>query len=218
MRKVIGFLFPWRNTFRGLELEKRWWHRLAVVVFFVALVPALVFAWVIGDDAYTPVNRFDSNIHHWGQFTNDGILFDIDSMQPLDNNAPAVPPPPPPGYSANDVVPTSNQPAPKGDIFDQVAGKQPTSPPKSPPIAQKTIEMPNGKTVTYPGATPDETIQAEWNHRLTIANGKATVFGFGWAALATLIFSYLLQAAYRALVYVIYGAKARATPDNPAEG
>lgn len=92
MRKVIGFLFPWRATFKRLELEKQWWHRLAVVVFFVALVPTLLYSWAIGDDAHTPVNSFESNIHHWGRFSNDGILFDIDSMQPLDSNAPPAPP------------------------------------------------------------------------------------------------------------------------------
>lgn len=83
---------------------------------------------------------------------------------------------------------------------------------------QKTIEMPDGTTVKYPGTTPDETINAEWKHKRSIAEAKAMIFGFGWAVLATVLFSYSLQAAYRALVYVIYGAKARATPDSPVEG
>ena len=129
--KVIGFLFPWRNTFRRLELEKRWWHRLAIVLLFVALAPTLVYSWVIADDACSPVNRFEPDIAYLGG-PPPGGTFD------------ANPVPPPPGYSASDVVATSNQPAPKGDIFDQVAGNQAaSSPPKPPPTIQKTIEMPD---------------------------------------------------------------------------
>jgi hypothetical protein len=84
---------------------------------------------------------------------------------------------------------------------------------------RKTIEMPDGKTMTYPGTTPDEKINAEWQHRRNIATAKAALFGFGIAVLATVLFSYLLQAAYRALVYVIYGRKAgRPAPDSPVAG
>lgn len=75
--------------------------------------------------------------------------------------------------------------------------------------------MPNGETATYLGTTPDATIEGDWEHQRHLATLKAVLLGFGWAVLATLIFSYLLQAAYRALVYVIYGAKAGPTPDAP---
>jgi hypothetical protein len=78
--------------------------------------------------------------------------------------------------------------------------------------------MPDGTTVTFPGTTPDETINAEWEHRLNTATTKSALYGFGWAVLVTVLFSYLFQAAYRALVYVIYGAKAKAAPDSPVEG
>jgi hypothetical protein len=179
MRKVIGFLFPWRATFKRLELEKQWWHRLAVVVFFVALLPTLLYSWVFADDACSPVKSYESEIHEWGGQNPNGVLLDFSSMQPLDSNAPPV---------------------------------------QLPPIVQKTIEMPDGTTVKYPGTTPDETINAEWKHKRSIAEAKAMIFGFCWAVLATVLFSYLLQAAYRALVYVIYGAKARATPDSPVAG
>jgi hypothetical protein len=225
MSKLIGFLFPWRSTFKRLELEKQWWHRLAVVVFFVALVPVLLYSWVLGDDLSSPATTFEPDISYltgpppggeYGTPIPQGAIvgppapssnspsqekpqFDMSKARPIQNGSGVTF-----GPAAKQDTPVDT---PKGDIFDQVA-----------PTMQKTIEMPDGKTVTYPGTTPDETIHAEWKHKHSLAEAKAITFGFGWAALATVLFSYLLQAAYRALVYVIYGAKARATPDRPVVG
>jgi hypothetical protein len=165
MRRIIGCLFPWRKTIRRLELENHWWHRLAVVLFFVTLIAMFLFSWVIGDDVDSPSNSYDSEIHDWGG--TGGTLFDLSTFQPLDNNSSPVAPP---------------------------------------PIVQKTIEMPDGKTVTYPGITSDETVKAEWKHRLNVATTKAALLGFAIAVLTTVIFSYLLQAGYRVVLYVIYGA------------
>ena len=75
--------------------------------------------------------------------------------------------------------------------------------------------MPDGKTATYPEATSDETIMAEWRHKLHMAEIRAAWLGFCIATLVTVLFSYLLQASYRALLYVIYGAKARVDPIDP---
>jgi len=48
--QAASIAFPFRQTFRRLELEKRWWHRLCVVLFFAVLLCTAVFtAWV----AYT---------------------------------------------------------------------------------------------------------------------------------------------------------------------
>jgi hypothetical protein len=45
--RVASIAFPFRPTFQRLELEKRWWHRLAVVIFSVMLLGAAAFtAWV----------------------------------------------------------------------------------------------------------------------------------------------------------------------------
>lgn len=170
MRNIIGCLFPWLKTFRRLQLEKRWWHRLAVVLFFVALTPAFVGSWVIGYSVSGPVYSFEQDIHHWGG--PNGMLFDLDSIQPLDNNnnAPLVSPAPPPA------------------------------------TVQKTIEMPNGKTATFPGSVSDEDIKAEWHHKLSMSEIQAIFYGFGIALLVTVFSSYLLQASYRAVLYIIYGA------------
>lgn len=175
MSKIIGFLLPWRNTIRRLELHKQWRHRLAVVLFFVALIPVFLYSWVIGDDANRPSNDFEENIHHWGVLAGapKGVLFDVDSEQPID-----------PSQSAVGFVPA---------------------------IVQKTIEMPDGKVATYPGTTSDDTIKAEWQHKLNVAHERAASLGLEIAILVTLIFSYLLQGIYRAGLYVIYGAKQSST-------
>lgn len=193
MSKATGFLFPWRNTFRRLELERHWWHRLAVVLFFVALVPVLLCSWVIADEADSPVHSFGGDIQHWEVMS-----------------------PPPDGYTIGpDVTPLTSPPdsnalgqgkiaIPLGDVNLPNAD------------VRKTIEMPDGKTTTYLGTTSDETIKAEWRRKLNIATTKAALLGFGIAVLLTLIFSYLLQVGYRVVLYVIYGAKAGTAPGATA--
>src|ERR1039458_1533042 len=45
--RATSLAFPFKPTFRRLELEKRWWHRLCVVIFFAVLLGTAVFtAWV----------------------------------------------------------------------------------------------------------------------------------------------------------------------------
>lgn len=175
MRKIIGYLLPWRPTFRRLELEKRWWHRLAVVLFFIALTLTFIPSWSLGDNANGPSNRYEQDIHHWGVLagSSNGLLFDLDTEQLSDNASP---------------VPL-------------------------PPTVQKTIEMPDGKTATFPGTISDEAIKAEWTHKFNAMDTESVWFGLGIAVLVTVLFSYLLQSAYRALLYVIYGARIKAIPD-----
>jgi len=170
MNTTLRFLFPFKNTVGRLKLEKKWWHRLAVVLFFMALIPTFLISWALGDEATSPVHTIEQDIHHWGG-ASDGMLFDLDSWQPIDN----------------------------------------TSPPPPPPAVQKTVEMPNGKTATFPATISDAAIKVEWKRQLQIAETKAALFGLGIAFPATLAFSYLLQGVYRALLYVIYGAKADVT-------
>lgn len=169
MRKIIGFLFPWRRTYRRLKLEKLWWHRLAIILFFIALLTTFLYSWALGDDANGPPNPFNADIHHWGKLTGtpNGDLIDLDSDMSLDNTPQAAPA----------LV-----------------------------CVQKTIEMPNGKTATFPGIISDEAIAAAWGNRMETANRRAIVYGFGIALLITALFGYLLQAAYRALLYIVYGA------------
>jgi hypothetical protein len=65
MSKIVGVLFPWRKTFKRLELAKRWWHRLAIVLLSIALIIAFLFSWAIAEDAIAPTYSFDQDIHHW---------------------------------------------------------------------------------------------------------------------------------------------------------
>jgi hypothetical protein len=55
-------LFPWQGTISRLELGKRWWHRLAVVVFFTVLIATLLYTWnlmMLGMGVFnTAVDRF----------------------------------------------------------------------------------------------------------------------------------------------------------------
>ena len=170
-----SLLFPFSSTFRRLELEKRWWHRLAAVIFFVALIPAFLCSWTVGSDANEPEHTYIQDIHYWGGGGPDGFLFDLDSYQPIDNTVP---------------------PAPR------------------PPTVQKSIEMPDGKTEWFPGGTSDDAINAVWNRRSHRAAVKAFSLGLGVGIALTLAFCYLIQGCYRLLLYVIYGAKVRDTPDT----
>lgn len=47
----MRFLFPFTSIFKSLKLENRWWHRLALVIFFVAFlaVGALIVAVIVED-------------------------------------------------------------------------------------------------------------------------------------------------------------------------
>jgi hypothetical protein len=273
MRKAVGFLFPWNNTFKRLELEKRWWHRLAVVLFFVLLIPPFAFSWVIENEVNAPPNTVVPRINYWailppppngtGADNSSGAWEPVPTSTPNPQSTTAGDsigiyghPPPgatigarrggqaqtqnlpaldmttsvplPPRYTIDDT-PTSG-----GDVIDQAAAEmqetdtQPdlsasdrgkvVMPLASVPLVsghhvrvrdqRKTVEMPNGKTATFGGDSSDEAIKAEWKHQLDLALTKAALIGFGMAILATAGLSYLLQAAYRAVLYVIYGARA----------
>ncbi len=190
MSKIRRLLFPFRQTFRRLELEKLWWHRLAVVLLFVALILTFLFSWVLGNDADAPVQTIAHEIQYWA------IL------------------PPPPGSDIFDQVAGATTPPPDAHSFGKGMVAMPLA---SVPLSKdgsihvadmlKTIELPDGKTATYPGTTSDEAIKIEWKHKLNMAEAQAALLGLGIAVLMTLICSYLLQASYRVLLYVIYGAK-----------
>lgn len=198
MQRAIAFLFPWRKTFRRLELQKRWGHRLAVVVFFGALIALFLCSWIVAEFGLAPVITYEGNIQYW-----------------------EIVPAPPSGFTMDwDVTPVTSPPdlnaigqgrvaVPMKDVFDKAAAEVKHS------EILKTIEMPDGKTARYPGTTADETINAAWHHEEFADEARNALLGFGGAMLVAMIFSYLLQAAYRALLYVIFGAKAGNMPQNP---
>jgi hypothetical protein len=53
---IHQLLFPWQGTIRRLELGKRQWHRLAVVLFVVVLVVVLLRTLVVTMMDTEPVN------------------------------------------------------------------------------------------------------------------------------------------------------------------
>jgi hypothetical protein len=54
MRAGVRILFPWRDSFARLSLEKNWGHRLAVVAFFNTLVWVLGLSWGVAFTALQP--------------------------------------------------------------------------------------------------------------------------------------------------------------------
>ena len=49
--KAFNILFPFRSKYRELGLSKWWWHRLAIVLFAVALSATLLMGvWIVADD------------------------------------------------------------------------------------------------------------------------------------------------------------------------
>lgn len=75
-------------------------------------------------------------------------------------------------------------------------------------MASCLIWTANSKTATFPGVISDEAIEAEWQDKLRVAETQSIYYSLGVALLVTVVFSYLLQASYRAVLYVVYGAKA----------
>jgi len=174
-------LNPWQGTFNRLGLERLWWHRLAVVAFFITLVLVLGASSV----AFRPAHS-TFNVEYW----QDGVALDSEPVTtPL--------PPPPPGYSASDVVPSAA--LPDGVIANpdyRPAGA--TGPPK------QRVSMPDGNTVEFSGKAmkSEAEIRRIWN----IALLKAWLLSIAIAIGITLAVSYLFQSLYRALLYVVYGS------------
>jgi hypothetical protein len=68
MREVLAILFPWQGTFKQLGLGERWWHRLAVVAFFIALLPALGGSGFLAFSYFQPHTR-TLYIRYWTAVT-----------------------------------------------------------------------------------------------------------------------------------------------------
>lgn len=328
--RVASVAFPFRTTFQRLELAKRWWHRLSVVIFFVVLLGIAVFTAVVSYSVFAPRIQAMPDIHvcdifdqvaaeQQHQTVPDGGCSNISSgLVPTaqaelsttteidnilaDNDRTVLPtnvPLPPHGahlslslkqfgqrikakypvyhdiddedlahrvlnkypqywnyITAEDKQSwfTRNAPAafqpmidPQGTIHqipidsvlealkagdkrvvemydpqgtkrwipeDEVqaaikAGGKIAVPELlgfsiGPPPA-KAIEMPNGTTALFAGTVSDDAIKTKWNHVKLVETWKS----IGWAALFTLaaclFFTYILQAAYRVLLYVIFG-------------
>lgn len=197
MSNAIAFLFPWNKTFTRLDLQKRWWHRLAVVLFFLALISVLVVSGVCAFAAYEPYPSIVPDIHFWTTDSN-GNQNELETPpEDATQIAPEVTRPDANGFS----IGSPSQHAPVLDMG------------KSIPI-DASVEMPNGHYKQFVG-TSRRDIEAEWNRALHKAIIKQWLFGICIPILFTLAFNYLLQSSYRALLYVIYGARAGAAAETP---
>ena len=52
--QAATIVFPFKQTFRRLELERRWWHRLCVVIFFATLLCTAAFTAVAAYSVFAP--------------------------------------------------------------------------------------------------------------------------------------------------------------------
>jgi hypothetical protein len=210
MSMVSGFFFPWRNTFRRLELEQRWWHRLALVLFFAALIFLLFAAWFLTMNGTEPTNTVLQNTRYWYV---DGTGNHVDLSEPPQGSTAIAP-------EAQDA---SNSTVTEWDA----SGKpiHPASHPRPEAITGKEtvkldmskasaihaeVDMPSGEAREFVGKSPKE-IKAEWDKTLRKARLNQVLLSLGVAVVAALVFSYLLQSLYRALLYVSYGSLKKET-------
>jgi hypothetical protein len=199
---IQQILFPWQGTIRRLELGKRWWHRLTVVLFVSVLIVTLLVTWaVMMDTGSANVAEFDQwGAHSW-YVDGSGARVDI--------------PPPPPGFQPL-VTAGEARPADRKDILE--GGLIPTPAWAVGPVVpiHYRVLMPDGKTKEFVGKSIEE-IKAEWDaaaenaalHRLNVRRGLLSPLV---AVLVTLAVSYLLQSLYRVLLYVVYGSHKHVTP------
>jgi hypothetical protein len=196
MRAVSSILFPWQDTFKKLELQKHWWHRLAVVAFFIVLVLMIGASLVLAFSSLQPYPSSMPDIQYWSIDT-DGNPEQI-TLGPVTTQA---------QYDAamkehnagNDQhfppMPVGSQAliAPTGVSIDWSA-----------PITAK-VDMPDGTTGEFVHKS-DAEITVAWKKALNKALSKAWLLTIGIVTAVALAFSYLFQSLYRALLYVIYGS------------
>jgi hypothetical protein len=195
MDKIGLIFFPWRRVFKRLQLQRRWWHRLAVVLFAIALILFLPLAWVYTFTAWEPYPSGIPEIDFW--------TADSDGNR---NNLMSPPP------SATQIVPETQQPSTDGSPLPLPPGFVPEQPPQQKPRFDFTkavpihasVIMPNGTYSEFVGRSRND-ISAEWKKEMQQAVIKQWAFSIVLSLVALLVISYLLQTFYRALVFVIYG-------------
>jgi hypothetical protein len=196
MKAVLTILFPWQGTFKQLGLRNRWWHRLAVVAFFIALVPVLGTSCVLAFGSLQPVHSYMPDIQYWAM--------------DRDGNSEQVTLGPPVTQAQYDATVKQHKEDAKGystplPVGTQVLMSAPEVPiDYSAPLKAK-VDMPDGTTGEFVGKSEAE-ITAVWNKALHKAVRNARLLSIGIVIAVTLAFSYLLQSLYRTLLYVVYGS------------
>lgn len=324
--KFMPILFPFKRTFQHLELDKRWWHRLCVVMFFVMLFVSLISTAWLTFFTFAPQVTTMPEIQHgdvFDQVEADEQQAKIETILTENERAqlqPNVPVPPHGYYSQNAMTLTQFGQRIKAkypeysDLEDddlarsvlikfpqyciiirdctitawdadgkplafkqndpwtviEIDGK-PVQPMidkqgmvKQVPIEQvnaalatgskivvamydpqgtkrwipedevqtalkaggkfvrpiisdkfkpsnKIIQMPDGSTSFFSTTATDDSIKKEWNDAETKQIWKAAGFMALFSVMVTLFISYLVQSAYRALLYVIFGNTSHTT-------
>ena len=196
MRAVLTILFPWQGTFKQLGLRKRWWHRLAVVAFFIALLPMLGVSWVLAFASLQPVHSYMPDIQYW--------LIDTDGNPQQMTLGPSV------TQAQYDAAVKQHKEDMKEFFTPIPVGAQAVIAPPgvsinpNAPLKAK-VNMPDGTTGEFVGKS-DAEITVAWNKALHKAVRTQWLLSIGIVIALTLVFSYLLQSLYRALLYVVYGS------------
>lgn len=198
MNKALLLLLPFRHIFRQLKLENRWWHRLSLVLFFAALLFAFVVAAGLSYLTFAPQVSATPDI---------SIAPDIGAPSDwvdVPQGTTAIPPPPD-GSAIVKPEQSRTVPIPAGAQIDNSQAIP----------GRKSIQMPDGSTTTFPFSMADDAIKAHWVRAKQRQLLHAILFTGLIAIVSTLVLSYALQLAYRALLYVIFGGKL-STESEPA--
>jgi hypothetical protein len=181
---MIRILNPWQGTFNRHGLAKHWWHRLAVVTFFLTLVLGLGASWV----AFRPVHSY-MDVEYW--------------MNDIHGARIAMPPPPtpPPGYSVSEVV--VGPPEKDGVMWDMPSADGTFHSFNAGERLSQQVYMPDGTSADFVPCKSDAEVRRIWNTALLKARTLSIAIAIG----ITLAFSYLLQSLYRVLLYVVYGTE-----------
>jgi hypothetical protein len=194
---IVRLISPFATTYSKLSLQNKWWHRLSIVglVFCVVAAFALSLALTLGPDiqSHKPAAPAKGEHGPWEQYAQ------ITNLPPL-----------PKGYSA--VVMLSGQgeriqfpvDTTKSELIKalcdhlkqgdaacwEVVSENPAASPATPPVVLQPDEI-SEATAASPEAPP-----ALW---------RPIARDIGIAFAVSLGLNYLLQLAYRALIFVMFG-------------
>jgi hypothetical protein len=185
-----------------MALERRWWHRLAVVFFAVLLVTVLLYSFAIFSSFYSPPDWERSPmITHWDESGHE-MLPDLDMKKSVPLDGVSFTPISPNAQVVQQKLP---DPAPAQGASSSDDWEPVPATPQTPVVKTKTVDMPDGTTSSFPGYVSDDAINAQWMRNLQRRKYYELSLATSLSILFTLISSYLLQAAYKTVLYVIFG-------------
>jgi len=186
---MIAILNPWQGTYRQLKLGRRWWHRLAVVTFYAALVLVLGASWGVG---FISLQPFRSHMYiRYTPHTQTQAQYDAAVKMLNEERGKGV------------EVGESNTPLPVGGYWETPEGSTPSPAERGITWDAAEVVMPDGITAEFEST---QAAEIAWGKALRKALLKQWTLSTAIAIVITLAVSYLLQSLYRALLYVVYGS------------